>query len=129
MRPVRLLFDIHVGRKLERPLRRDFPNTELSRLGKPHTPPCTATDPEILLWCEQNQTLFVSGDRKTMPRHHADHLQAGHHSWGVFVLRRQASLKGTIDDMLAVLGASDAEDWIDFIDYLPFRSSAPSQPA
>jgi hypothetical protein len=34
-------------------------------------------DPEILLWCEAHRFILVTNNRRSMPRHLADHLAMG----------------------------------------------------
>src|SRR2546429_4475372 len=59
-----------------------FPYPPLSR---PPAPPLGTPDPDNLLWAEQHGRIIVTEDRRTMPVHLADHLQAGRHSPGVFI--------------------------------------------
>src|SRR4051812_26837616 len=58
--------------------------------------PRRSTDPQILRWAERQDRLVVSFDKKSMPRHLRDHLAAGHHSPGIFLVRRTASFKDVL---------------------------------
>ena len=46
--------------------------------------PRGSDDREILLWAEREERILLSFDLSTLPLFLSDHLQAGHHSPGVF---------------------------------------------
>src|SRR6266404_1456724 len=60
---------------------------DVLRVGDPMDLPLGAADPDILLWAEREGRVFVSLDKRTLPRHLALHLQAGHHSPGILIIR------------------------------------------
>lgn len=107
-----------------RALRRRAPHVELSRVGKPGAPACGSLDPELLRWCEEHHALLISCDRTTMPGHFADHVASGRTCWGVLLLRPRPSLARCLDDLIAIVGASSAEDWQGVLDYLPFEADS-----
>jgi hypothetical protein len=88
-------------------------------VGDPSAPPLGTSDPDLLLWAEQQGRILVSRDRKTMPGHFADHLQAGHHSPGVFLLRRTCTIREMIDTLVLNDQAADPQDLVDRIAYIP----------
>jgi len=53
------------------------PRLTIWKIGMPGVPPSGTLDPEILLWCEGNDFILVTNNRKSMPVHLADHLAAG----------------------------------------------------
>ncbi|MBI4517711.1 MAG: DUF5615 family PIN-like protein [Deltaproteobacteria bacterium] len=120
MRPVALLFDEHLENALQLGLRRRAPATDILRVGSYAAPACGSSDPELLLWCEQEHRMLVSLDRRTLPGHFADHLAAGHQCWGVLLLRRGLSTGLALEQLELIVGASQAEDWLDRLTYLPF---------
>ena len=61
-------------------------------LGDPGTPPQDAPDPAILRWCETHDFVLVTGNRRTMPQHLADHLDQGGHAPGILMLNPKMSL-------------------------------------
>src|SRR5436189_6142020 len=69
------------------------------RVGDRPDLPLGSTDPDILLWAESSGRIFVSRDERTLPGYLAAHLQAGHHSPGVFMLRAVC----TVPDVLFAL--------------------------
>lgn len=119
MRPVAFLFDEHVTRTFEEPLRRRVPGVGLYRVGHEPAPPVQASDPENLLWCEEHHAILVTMDHATLPTHFGDHLAAGHRCWGLLVLNPQSAFASCLDDLVTVAGASVAEDWLDTLRYLP----------
>lgn len=120
MRPVRFLFDENVARRIQSAIRRRAPSTECYRVGRRGAPGTGCPDPDLLLWCEAEKALLVTFDKTTLPGHVARHHEAGHRSWGVFVVRRRSSQRLLLDDLLTVAGASSAEDWMDAFEYVPF---------
>jgi hypothetical protein len=77
------------------------------------------TDPELLLWAEQHIRVLISLDRKTMIGHIAAHLQAGHHTAGLFLLRRRWTIPQVIDEMTLADQLADPQDLVDQIEYIP----------
>src|SRR4051794_27117502 len=65
---------------------------DVMRVGDPADLPLGCEDPDILLWSEREQRILVTHDPDTMPRHLADHLNASHHSPGIFMLRPHCTL-------------------------------------
>lgn len=76
---LRYLLDAHVERALGLGLRQRDRELIVWRLGDPGTPPLDAPDPAILRWCEIHDFVLVTNNRRTMPRHLADHLNRGGH--------------------------------------------------
>jgi hypothetical protein len=64
---------------------------DVVRVGDPADLPLGSADPALLLWAEQHGRILISRDERTLPAHLATHLQAGHHSPGIFILRRRCS--------------------------------------
>lgn len=75
----RYLLDAHVERALATGLRQRDRELVAWRLGEPGAPPLDASDPDILVWCERNDFVLVTNNRRTMPGHLADHLGRGGH--------------------------------------------------
>ncbi|HEV3143702.1 MAG TPA: DUF5615 family PIN-like protein [Gemmataceae bacterium] len=61
---------------------------DVARVGDLDDLPLGASDAEILLWAEREGRILVTFDKATMATHLANHLQAGRHSPGIFMLRR-----------------------------------------
>jgi hypothetical protein len=82
--------------------------------------PLGSTDPDILLWSEREDRILVGFDKTTLAGHLAEHLQAGHHSPGIFMLRRGSRLSQVVDHLALVAFASDAWEWQDRIEFIPY---------
>lgn len=99
-------------------LRRE-PTMEILSIGQEMAPPFSTQDPVILAWIEQNGYILVSRNRRTLPVHLAAHLATGHHVPGIFLLRRRYSLGRVIEDLLLIWSASELDEYLDQIVYLP----------
>ena len=80
------LLDENVDLAYQTEFLRCNPNLVMWAIGDPAAPPKGTLDPEILYWCEQYNFLLVTNNRKSMPRHLADHLAQGHHVPGILIL-------------------------------------------
>src|SRR5947209_19270267 len=64
---------------------------DVVRVGDPQDLPLSSSDPIILLWAEREDRILLTEDIHTMPGHLAQHLQAGRHSPGIFVISKGRS--------------------------------------
>jgi hypothetical protein len=117
---VRFFGDEHVRRSLADALWHREAAIEFTFVGDAGCPPSGTPDPGLLRFAEANKLALITGDRRTMPDHVADHLATGAHTWGVFLIKRGATWHGLVDDLLLIWSASDAEDWCDRIERLPW---------
>jgi hypothetical protein len=92
---------------------------DVVRVGDPSDLPLGAADPDILLWAERQGRLLVSRDEGTMKTHLADHLRAGRHSPGVFLIRRNSTRAEVVSFLVAAAYASDSAEWRDLFVYIP----------
>jgi hypothetical protein len=93
---------------------------DVARVGDPPDLPLGSIDPEILLWAEREDRILVSFDKTTLANHLANHLQAGHQSPGVFMLRRRSSLSQVVARLALVAYASEPWEWRDRIEFIPY---------
>ncbi len=119
MKP-RFFLDEHMDPAIQRQLRRLNLEIEINRIGEPGVPSAGTPDPEILDWLEQNNYLLVTGNRRTMPVHLADHLNSGKHIPGILLLRGAISLGELVEDLLLIWYASEVEEYTDKISFIPF---------
>ena len=92
---------------------------EVLAVGDPVAPPFGTLDPDILRWIEQQGTILISRNRRTLPRHFKDHLEAGGHVPGIFLIRRRSSLGEVIGDLILIWENAAAEEYVDRLEYLP----------
>lgn len=88
---IRYLFDENLSPRFVTVLKRYYPLIDARRVGDEQAPPLRATDPEILQYLEQTQRTLVTDNRKSMPRHLADHLAEGGHHYGIFIVSKNSS--------------------------------------
>jgi hypothetical protein len=75
-------------------------------------------DLEVLEIAAADGRLLVTHDQKTMPGHFATFV-AQRESAGVILVPQHLPVATVIDELLLVWGASDADEWINRIRYLP----------
>ncbi len=92
---------------------------DVLRVGDPPAPPLGTADPDLLLWGEAHARVLLTRDQKTMPGHLADHLQAGRHSPGVFVLRRNWTMSLVLGALVLHDQAGDPHHYVDRIEFIP----------
>jgi hypothetical protein len=96
---IRDLLDEHVDPTLRAQLSQHEPDLTVWIIGDPGGPPRGALDPDVLLWCEANGFSLVTNNRKSMAVHRRDHLAAGHHIPGMFVVHPTMTLGATIKNL------------------------------
>lgn len=117
---IRFLLDEHMPKGLIKSVKRHDEQIDILRIGIEGAPPFGTQDPDILVYCEAERRVFVTDDRTIMPGHVKAHHAAGRQHWGVFTMDRSLGL-GTMAYQLAMFwGASEAEEWIDRQEYLPY---------
>jgi hypothetical protein len=92
---------------------------DVIRVGDPADLPLGSTDPAILAWAERGGRIIVSCDEATMKTHLAEHVRAGNHSPGVFLVRKGSALPDVVLFLVAAAYASDPAEWRDLFVYIP----------
>jgi hypothetical protein len=116
---IRYLIDENTSHAIADQLRRRDPTIEVLTVGHDPAPPCGTPDPDLLIWMEREGYCLVTRNRSSMPRHLRDHLAAGRHVPGIFILRPKATIGEVVDDLLLIAGASRPEEYQDQIGYIP----------
>jgi hypothetical protein len=75
-------------------------------------------DPEVLQVAAESGWILVSQDRRTMPAHFARY-SLGSQSSGLILLREAIPISTAIEELVLVWGASEAEEWIGRIAWIP----------
>jgi len=79
-------------------------------------------DPALLELAAQQGRITISHDRETMTRYFRQRIDSGQSTAGLFVVPQQpGAIVETIESLLLVWAASQAEEWRNQIVYLPFR--------
>jgi hypothetical protein len=113
------LFDEHVDLVLVAAVRRAAPHLRVARVGDEGAPRLGCADPDILVWCERNDSILVTNNRHSMPGHVAEHIAMGGRVPGVFVLSRQLSIGEAATDLAIVAETSLVQEYRDAIWHLP----------
>lgn len=119
MTPPRFLLDEHVPHAIQSQLLRLNAEIDVLMVGQPLAPPKGTSDADILAWIEKTGYILVTGNRRTIPEHVRAHYAAGHRVPGILLLRRGASLGQVIEQLYLLWTASDAEEYMDKLLYLP----------
>jgi hypothetical protein len=122
MSAIKYLLDEHVNPRLQKALRRQSPETVAWCVGDPGAPLLHSLDPEILIWCEAHSFSLVTNNRASMPVHLRNHLAAGRHVPGIFILNLNMSMGETIDELTLIWSVSEAEEYADQLNYLPISA-------
>lgn len=115
----RYLIDENLPPVYQTQLLRRQPEITVWMVGDPGTPPKGTLDPEILLWCEQNQFILVTNNRRSMPVHLAEHLSQNRHIPGILVLRPKASFGKILDDLIFIAEVDENDEFCDRIVHIP----------
>jgi hypothetical protein len=92
---------------------------EAMRVGDPGAPALETPDPNLLLWAEAHGRILVSLDVISMSGHLADHLHAGHHSPGVFILRPRWTIPLVLAALILRDQAGDPQIYVDRFEFIP----------
>lgn len=122
MTVIKYLLDEHVSPRFRQALVRREHDLVVRRVGEVAAPPIHSSDPDILLWCEAHGFSLVTNNRASMPIHLRDHLDAGHHVPGIFILSPHMTMGHTIDELILIWAASDSDEFVDQLRYLPVSS-------
>lgn len=116
------LLDENTDPRLKRALLRHSPDMTVRCVGDPGAPPLETKDPEILIWCERRKFTLVTNNRASMPVHLRDHLAAGGHIPGIFILKRGMPMREIIDELVLIWEAAEPHEYADGIQFLPVSS-------
>jgi hypothetical protein len=119
MTPPRFLLDEHMPHAIQSRLLQLGAEIDILAVGQPSAPQKGTPDPDILTWIEKTGYILVTANRRTIPEHVRAHYAAGHHIPGVLLLRRGASLGQIIEQLYLLWVASETEEYLDRLLYLP----------
>src|SRR5438045_9127609 len=115
--PLAFLLDEHLRRRLWQAVEshnaRGAHPIDAVRVGDPDDLALGSADPDILVWAEREGRILVSRDEATMKTYFAEHLQAGHHSPGLFLIRKGSALADVVLFLAAAAHATDPGAWHD----------------
>jgi hypothetical protein len=120
---IRFLFDENVDDRLRlavlRHNARGVDPIDAVQVGEPPDLPRQSDDPDILIWAEREGRILVSYDLSTLLNFLSDHLQAGHHSPGIFLIRHGSTLREVVDFLVLATYASEPWEWENRCQFIP----------
>lgn len=117
---IKFLLDENISPRLKVAITRLNPNIDVLRVGDINTLPLGTLDPDVLLYLHHSQRLLVTDNRTSMPEHLEEHWSKGFRIWGLLWTRSEISL-GTIAEFLHLIWeVTEAEEWYDRLDWIPF---------
>lgn len=129
MSQVSYLFDEHMPDSLINAILRREPSIFILRIDQVGAPPKGTRDPEVLEFAERERMAIFTHDISTMPVHADAHTASGRNTYGVFIWTRDlARVVGATDDLILIWAASEAEEWMNLVRYLPFPTLPPGTP-
>jgi hypothetical protein len=121
--PITFVLDEHFRGRLWAAVRRHnaagVKRIDVVRVGDPPDLPRGTLDPDLLIWAEREGRVVVTDDHRTMPTHLANHVQAGHHSPGVLIVKNNYSLKQLVFHLVLVAYAEDPDNLRDNYYFIP----------
>ena len=88
-------------------------------MGDPADLPLSTLDPQVLAWAEEHDSILVTLDKSTMPGHLADHLTAGRHSPGVFIVRDGTPFAVVVEYLILATHVADPDEFRDAWRFIP----------
>src|SRR5450432_3238945 len=113
MRP-RFRADADFNHKIVLGLRRREPSVDL--LGAHEGGVVGVPDSDVLRIAAESARILISHDRKTMPAHFAQFLES---SPGVLIVSQDLDIGAAIEDLLLIWSATDAEEWVAKLGFVP----------
>lgn len=114
---IRFLLDENFNGKIARGLRARRADVDMIRIQD--TELYGKDDSAVLEWAAREGRILLTHDIATMTKYANERLSQGLPLAGVIFVRDTLPVAKVIDDLLAILGASDASDWENRTDYLP----------
>jgi hypothetical protein len=115
MRP-RFQADADFNHKIRSGLRRHEPAVDFLEADEEAV--AGSPDPRVLEIAANASRILVSHDRKTMPAHFV-RFRERRSSPGLIIVAQDLDIGAAIDDLLLIWAATEAEDWIDRIGFIP----------
>jgi hypothetical protein len=122
MNTIKYLLDENVDHSLRSALHQNWPEMTVWIIGDPGVPKRGTSDPDILIWCEANNFSLVTNNRASMPVHLREHLAAGRHIPGIFILNPNMTIGDTAAELALIWGGSEPEEYFDLLNFLPVSS-------
>lgn len=116
---MRFLADENFDNRILRGVRRENPDVDIVRVQD--TEIAGADDPTVLEWTAREGRILLTRDIQTLNGFAYERIAAGLPMPGVFQFDPQMPVGQAIEDLLLVIGASEASEWDMQIKHIPLR--------
>jgi predicted nuclease of predicted toxin-antitoxin system len=113
---VRFQADADLDGRILRGLRRAAPEIDIRTAAEAGL--AGLADPEVLQIASKAGRILLSQDRRTMPLHFARFKDAAPCP-GIVLLREAISIATAIEELVLIWSASEAEEWVDRLVWIP----------
>ena len=119
MSRIRYRLDENIDRVVFKQVRKLEPSIDIHCVGELGFPPLGSSDPNILKWLEKAGYILITENRKTIPTHFSNHIEANRHLPGIFVVTKQLSHMDLVEELILIWETTESEEFKDIILYLP----------
>lgn len=114
---IRFAADENFNNDILRALKRSYPQLDIERVQD--TEVYQADDPKVLEWAASQNRILLTHDINTMIKHGYERVVAGLPMPGIFAVQESTPIGVVIDELVLVVGASEASDWENLVTHLP----------
>lgn len=114
---IRFVLDENFNHKILRGLRARQTDIDVIRIQD--TELMGADDSSVLAWAAHEGRILLTHDLDTMTKYANERIAAGLPMAGVIFVRDTLPVAKVIEDLMAILGASEPGDWENRTDFLP----------
>jgi hypothetical protein len=116
---IRFAADENFDNNILRGLQRRQPNLDLVRIQD--TEIFQSADPVVLEWVAKEGRILLTHDTRTMPDHAYERVKQEKPMPGVFIINDQLPIGQVIEELLIIVGASDASEWENLVVFFPLK--------
>jgi hypothetical protein len=114
---MRFAADENFHNDIIRGLQRQQPELDIVRIQD--TEIYQSADPAVLEWAAKEGRILLTHDVRTMPNHANERITTGKSLPGVFIVNDQMPIGKAIEELLTVIGASEADEWENLVVFFP----------
>jgi Domain of unknown function (DUF5615) len=116
---IRLLADENFDNRIIRGVRRENEAIDIVRVQD--TEIYQADDPTVLAWAAEQNRVLMTHDISTIPKYAYERVAEGQTMSGVIAVHLGSSIGEVIEDIVLLVGTSEAKDIENQVVYLPLK--------
>jgi hypothetical protein len=117
---IKFLLDENLSPRLKIAVLRLNSDIDILRVGDDNAPKLGTLDPDVLSYLGLSQRLLVTDNRTSMPEHLKDYWRTHQKMWGLLWVRPATTMGTLAEELTLIWETSEAEEWINVIDWIPF---------